>query len=381
MPADKLSIDKNVTIASIFLAVRRNLWLVGFVTLFFAVAVVGITLSAEPQYESNCSIWVHRKRSLVETSPLSAPEPSPTLISAFLSSRTTRLQVARALNLSDREEFWGEPPEETDEKAAADKIDELVEIVEVRGRPMVEVIVRSRDPQVAFELVSALVQAAIQRSEELQNKESKFLQEQLAQRREAFHKAIERVNAFQKKSGIVTDPATQSEVFYQTSMRLRESLLKAEAERAGVNQMLNAPTDFEEQLDLIARQDGLQGTADYLKSFDDEAQDVMKSFPDTARDYKILQADVITQQELLKQTALTAELAKFEAAAQAPNIIIVEDPQLPKEPINELPIRIVLGLVFGVAIGLVLAAIREALGQGFSDNALIETERAIASTD
>ena len=112
---------------------------------------------------------------------------------------------------------------------------------------------------------------------------------------------------------------------------------------------------------MLARQDGLQGSVDFLKSHYKEANQVLHDLPELARKYTMLQAEMMTQQELLKQTALKTELAKFEAAAQYPKIVLVEEPRLPSEPISELPARLLLAIVLGFSFGCGLAALREAL--------------------
>lgn len=354
MPTDRL------TVATIIEVTKRNFWLVTLTNTAIITAVIVLTLLAGSTYECKATLWIQRSRALLLTNPLDAPEPSQQLTVQILSSRSLRLQIAKELDLMKNEVIWGDAVnEEHTDSDLLDKLDSMIEVYEVRTSPVVQLSVKSSSPELCFKIADKLVQGLHRRMEALQQSESKFLEGQVAARRKRFNTAVQKLTAFQQEHGIVTDPSLQGRVYFESAMELRAGLVKAESELAGVDRMLDAPSDVAGQLELLARKDGLDGAVGFLKDQNDQVDNLMERMPQVGGEYTLLQSEVLVEQELLKQTTITAETARLQAEKENPKLVIVDPPRLPDKPESDIVVRVLLASAFGFVIGLIFAAIRE----------------------
>ncbi len=352
----------GLSLAYFWGAIRRNALLVLGSAILFAGLAAALVLSGGTEYECTATLWVHRNRSLLSTSTLQAPEPSQQMLVAFMMSRSLRLEVAKKLNLMDNKTFWGksadEPHTETD---MLERLDDMIEVYEVRSKPTIELTVKAGEAELAYKLCSELIERSLETTDAMKKSESDFLSHRLKMRKTRFNKAVQDLVEFQRENGLVADISSQGQAFFEASLKLREGLIKTESELAGVDRMLEAPANVPEQLQLIARKDGLDGAVSFLRSQSDEASDRLSEFPELTGKYTMLQAEVLIEQELLKATTLSAEEAQLQAEQENPKLIIVDAPRVPEEPINELPAKVIVGWLFGWVVGLGLASIREVI--------------------
>lgn len=344
-------------------AFLRNILLVVFTSVLFAAPVLYLGLTAPELYECKASVWVHRTRALVQTSTLEAPEPSQQMLIAFMNSRDIRLKVANELKLKTEKALWGEetePAEHTDGEIL-DVLEGMITVEEVRSKPIVEVTVQAHTADLAYKLTDKLMRAAIAKAKSLENEEYQQLEVDYKERKAEFLKAVQDLVDFQTKHAVVTDLQKQGETFFQSALNLRENLIKTESELAGVSLMLEGPADVKAQLELLARKDGLDGAATYLREQDAQLDDAMKEYPFLGGEYTKYQAEVIEKQEILKHAALSREEAKLAATRENPKIIIVDKPMKPEKPISEIFAKVILAAVFGWVVGLALACIHETL--------------------
>ena len=350
---------QNLTLSAIVRAIRRNLLLVvGFTGLMVA-GVVAWTLLSGTLYECKGSLWIQRSRSLIVTSPLEAPEASQQLLIAFMGSQSLRLLVAKELKLADNPDFWGPKAESKTEEDLLARLEKMIEVYEVRTKPVIELTVKAPTADLSFRLASALFEQSVKRADLMQTSEANYLDERLKMRTKSLEEAVLRLSEFQTKNGIVTDITKQGQVSFESAAVLKQELVKTQSEQAGVTKMLDAPGDVPAQLQMIARKDGLDGSVDYLRQESYRADEYLARLPELGAQYTLLNSKVQVEVELLKQTTATAEAAKLKAEQENPKIVTIDAPRQPIEPVNELPARIILSVLFGGLAGLVLAAIRE----------------------
>lgn len=368
-PAPTPRISRLPVVREILGFAARNWWRVALVSLLSGVLASVYVLSLPLEYVSRGAIYI-MSQSTVNVDPalaslgitLQGDEMRGYVIS-LLSSASCQTAVIKQLSEKEREQFWA-GTELTKEEQTMDeariRLKEYVTIDQGRNNTPIAVVAKTNYPELSQALAVHHVKYVTTLLEKDNNRDEKFLSEQVKLAMQNLSKAERRLREYSEERGVSVPLDVLGEEEYKAFSESDQKLAEAEVALSSTRMQLQASGDVTAHLALKAEEAGLSGKVEALREVVDRREELIRGLPETAEQYTSLTREVRRRENVLRILVEGYETARINNAKKTIPYRVVDSPELPQKPLDKkLMLKVAFGLLAGFGLGIGLCALWE----------------------